>query len=267
MVASGSPARRASVHPVLAVVAVAAGVYCMVRGVEAMHGKDLRWALMAGEALLALPGLGLVVLSGVSLAEGLGLRRVADRTAALSALAGATLWAASLGLMSVQFVVWRPPADFLETFRAIHQALRPSTAAEAVLSVLAIALMPALCEETLFRGVVMPSLMRAGAAAGLLGSAALFALIHVDAVGRSPVFYRLPFAFAVGLGLGALRLITGSLVPSILAHAVLNTITFATVFATGAASEAIDEPHALSGTLFLVAGGAATAALFRALRR
>jgi hypothetical protein len=101
----------------------------------------------------------------------------------------------------------------------------------------------------------------------LFGSTVLFALIHIDAVGASPAFYRLPFAFAVGLGLGTLRLLTGSLLPSMLAHAVLNTITFLTVFLIGAASDAVDEPQLLSGTLLLAAGGAAAAWTFRRLRR
>jgi hypothetical protein len=50
-------------------------------------------------------------------------------------------------------------------------------------------------------------------------------------------------------------------------HAILNTITFLTVFLSGAASEAMEQPQALSGLLLLVGGGAATAWLFRALRR
>ena len=59
----------------------------------------------------------------------------------------------------------------------------------------------------------------------------------------------------MGLGLAALRLLTGSLLPSMVAHAVLNTITFLTVFLSGAASEAMEQPQVLSGLLFL-AGGA-----------
>jgi len=164
-------------------------------------------------------------------------------------------------------VIWRPPPEFLDSFRALHIALRPANPAQAVLSVIAIAITPALCEETLFRDVVLPSFARAGTAAALLGSAFLFALIHIDAVASQAVFYRLPFAFAVGLGLATLRVLTGSLFPSMLAHATLNAITFGTVFLTGAASQAVDEPEALSGTLLLVAGATATGFLFRALRR
>lgn len=242
-------------HPVLAVVAVLAGMGTMVAGLMATAPHGLRTALATGELCLIAPGLLIVALSGVSLVDGLGLKPVSGRTVLLAALGGAALWAASLGLMNVQFVVWRPPADFLESFRLLHLKLRPRTVEEGVLSVAAIALMPALCEETLFRGIVLPSLARMGAAVALLGSAALFALIHIDTASAGPVFYRLPFAFAVGLGLAALRLLTGSLLPSIVAHAVLNTITFATVFLSGAASEAMEEPQALSGLLLLLGEG------------
>ncbi|PYQ54062.1 MAG: hypothetical protein DMF78_07530 [Acidobacteria bacterium] len=266
MVASGSAPRRTAVHPLLALAAFVVGYAAMMMSVGPMMVHGLRPALMTGEAVLALPAVALVALSGLPLAEGLALRPVSARTAALAAVAGATLWAASLGLMNLQFVVWRPPTDFLDSFRRLHEILRPRSVGEGLLSVAAIAIVPALCEETLFRGVILPSFARAGDAVGLLGSAALFAIIHIDAVGTTPVFYRLPFAFAVGLGLGALRLLTGSLLASMLAHAVLNTTTFLTVFLTGAASQAVDEPDAISGTVLFLAGGAATAWMFRRLR-
>ncbi len=239
----------------------------MGAGGKAVASHGLHAILMTAEALLIAPGLVLLLIRGVPLASGLGLRPVPTRTLMFALLAGATLWAASLGLMNIQFVIWRPPPEFLDSFRALHEALRPRSAGEAVLSVIAIAVMPAVCEETLFRGIVLPSLWRWGTASALFGSAAMFSLIHVDAVGTSPAFYRLPFAFAVGLGLAALRLLTGSLIPSIAAHAVLNTITFATVFLSGAASEAVDEPQVLSGSLLLLGGAAASAGIFRALRR
>jgi sodium transport system permease protein len=255
------------VHPVLAVVAVAAGVYAMGKGGAAVSRHGIHATLATAETLLAAPSLLLLALSAVPLAEGLGIKPLTARTALLSGLAGAALWSASLGLMNAQFALFRPPAQYLDYFRALHQLLRPQTLGEGLLSVLAIALMPALCEETVFRGVVLPALARMGPVVGLLGSSFLFALIHIDPLGNSVVFYRLPFAFAVGLGLAALRLLTGSLLASMIAHAVLNTITFLTVFLSGAASEAMEEPQVLSGLLFLVGGGAATALLFRALRR
>jgi sodium transport system permease protein len=267
MVATGSSPGRTSLHPVLAVVAVLLGVAALGAAGRAVGPYALRTALVVAEMSLAAPGLVLLALSGVPLVTGLGLKPLPRRVVILAAIAGATLWAASLGLMNTQFVVWRPPPEFLDSFRALHVALQPANAADAVLSVIAIAVMPAVCEETLFRGIVLPSFARAGTGAGLLGSAVLFALIHIDSVGSQAVFYRLPFAFAVGLGLGGLRLLTGSLAASMVAHAVLNTITFGTVFLSGAASQAMEEPDLLSGGVLLLAGTVATALLFRALRR
>ena len=267
MVASGSAPRRTTIHPLLALAAFVAGWLSMMTVAAAMVRRfGLHAGLTVGEMSLAAPGVLLVALSGVAVADGLGLRRISSRVALLSGLGGAGLWAGSLGLMNVQFVVWPPPPEFLDVFRLLHAQLRPRTVGEGLLSVFAIALMPALCEETLFRGVVLPSLSRFGAAAGLLGSAALFALIHIDPVGNSVAFYRLPFAFTVGLGMGALRLTTGSLLPSMLAHAVLNTITFLTVFLTGAASQAVDEPELFTGLVLLAAGGAFAAWIFRRLQ-
>lgn len=244
-----------------------AGLSAMVAGLGAMAPFGLRAALVTGETLLALPGVILVALSGFPLARSLALHPVRARTATLSALTGATLWAASLGLMNLQFVIWTPPPEFLETFRLLHQRLRPATPAEGLLSVLAIGIMPALCEEILFRGVVLPSFRRWGTVTALLASSALFALIHIDSAGGAAVFHRIPFAFAVGLGLGLLRVVTGSLLSSMVAHAVLNTITFATVFLSGAASQAVDEPQAAMGGVLLLGGGTATLWLFRLLRR
>lgn len=246
---------------------MALGVAGMTIAGRAVAPHGLRSALAAAEMSLALPGIVLLALSRVPIAAGLGLTRLPRRTLVLAALAGATLWAASLGLMNMQFVIWRPPPEFLDSFRALHLALRPAGVGDAILSVIAIAVMPAVCEETLFRGLVLPSFARAGTAAGLIGSASLFALIHIDSVASQAVFYRLPFAFAVGLGLASLRLLTGSLLSSMVAHAVLNTITFGTVFLSGAASQAMEEPEAFSGSVLLLAGAAATALLFRAVRR
>jgi membrane protease YdiL (CAAX protease family) len=254
-------------HPALALAAAAVGVTAMMAAAVMASPYGLRTALVTAETALALPSLLLLAVAGRNVPRSLGLRPLARRATLLALVCGASLWAASLGLMNLQFVVWAPPPEFLETFRLLHQQLRPHSVGEGLLSVLAIGLMPALCEETVFRGIVLPSLLRWGTAVGLLGSSLLFALIHIDSAGNALVFHRLPFAFAVGLGLAALRLAAGSLLASMLAHAVLNTITFATVFLSGAASQAVDEPSAGSGALLLAVGAVITFWLFRALRR
>src|SRR5688572_1382382 len=82
--------------------AVLSGMAAMVGGLMVTAPRGLRTALATGELCLIAPGLLIVAFSGVPVAEGLGLRRVSGRTVLLAALGGATLWAASLGLMNLQ---------------------------------------------------------------------------------------------------------------------------------------------------------------------
>jgi hypothetical protein len=60
---------------------------------------------------------------------------------------------------------------------------------------------------------------------------------------------------------------TGSLAPSILAHATFNTITFVTVLLTDAASGVNEYPSAVVAVPLLVAGCLLTVLLMRPLRR
>ena len=269
----GSVPRRETIHPLLAVAAMVVGVAGMpvpiwvaqlaaARG----HALGLRPLLMASELMLVVPAVLLLVSLRRPLAASLALGGV-DRTGATVAVcAGAALWAASVGLMEMQSIFWPPSEAFLETFRVLHAALQPKNAFDAAVSVLAIAVFPAVCEEILFRGVVLPSLARLlGAAGAVLGSALLFGAIHYDAVGGASGFTRVPFAIAVGIGLGLLRVRTGSLVAPILAHAVLNTITFATVLALGIDTE-MDNPEPLLSAVMLVGGTALAAIALRHAR-
>ncbi|MEM6731691.1 MAG: CPBP family intramembrane glutamic endopeptidase [Myxococcota bacterium] len=80
------------------------------------------------------------------------------------------------------------------------------------------ALMSALGEELLFRGVLQPSFP--DPLFGLLITAGIFAALHV---GPSKTF--LPWtvmAFVVGLMFGALALLTGDLLAPVVAHGVIN---------------------------------------------
>jgi membrane protease YdiL (CAAX protease family) len=240
---------------------MAAGLFAAQR-----LGFGLRATLVTSESGLVLPSLLAVLLAGIPLARGLGLLGVGGRVAVLSLLAGASLWMVSLGLMSLQSLLWPPPPEFLETFKNLHRALRPQGPLDAVLSVVTIAVVPAVCEEIVFRGTVLPAFARSlGGLTAVIVSAALFGAIHLDFT--SGDLYRVPFTFIVGLALGALRLFTGSLVPPMLAHATLNTITFLAVLLTGAAAEATDEPSAAVALPLLALGSVLTLLLMRPLRR
>jgi membrane protease YdiL (CAAX protease family) len=217
----------------------------------------VRSALLIAEAALVAPALAALALFRVPLSEGLALTPAPWRAAMLALATGAAFWLASLGLLELQSYIWPPDPGYIETFRRLHQALRPRGAADLLLSVAAIALVPALCEEVLLRGAVLPSLRPLlGPAGAVAASSLLFALIHDS--------YRRPFTFMVGVGLGALRMRSDSLTPPVLAHASLNTITFLAAWVLDDPLQDMGEPRPVLGGLLLLAGLAASTLLLRA---
>jgi membrane protease YdiL (CAAX protease family) len=188
----------------------------------------------------------------------MGVSRPVPPTLLLCVGLGATLWIASLGLLELQYTVWPPAPGYIEMFRRLHDLLRPRGPLDALYSVLAIAVVPALCEEAVIRGVLLPSLRtRLGALLAIGLSSLLFAFMHEA--------YRMPFTFAVGLALGALRLRTGSLLPSLLAHASLNTLTFAAAPFLDDPTGPLPDPRPLLGLLLLASGALASAFLWARL--
>jgi membrane protease YdiL (CAAX protease family) len=269
----GSETREAALHPAAAFVAVAAGVFTMYVPIALAqaaaargHVFGLRTLLVASQVALITPALIALLAGGRSLRKSLALGSPAGPPALVAVGAGVALWITSVGLLQLQSLQWPPTEEFLETFRRLHEALRPKDALDAVLSVLAIAIVPATCEEVLFRGVLLPSLARVlRTSAAVLASAAMFGVIHLDFTGAEFAYTRIPFAILVGVGFGLLRARSGSLVPPILAHAVLNTITFATVAVTGVDSGA-ETPEALLGATMLAGGTVLTAMTLRYAR-
>ena len=226
----------------------------------------LRTLLVGSQALLVLPALLAVLLARPSFRDALALRPIDRGLVVVALCSGAALWAASVGLLQAQSIRWPPTEEFLQAFRQLHAALRPKNAADGVLSVIAIAVVPATCEEILFRGVVLPSFLRfLRPALAVLASALLFGVIHVDWTAAGPAFTRIPFAILVGTALGALRVRTRSLVPPMIAHALLNTITFLTVVAMGVEAETETAEAALAAAL-LLGGGALTVIALRHAR-
>ena len=260
---NGSESRPdAPLHPALSLLTAALGTVAMLMsGLLLARHVPLRVTITTGSILLAVPALLALLLAGRSIPSALALRPVDRRTALLAALLGAALWVASLGLLELQYSVWAPPPGYLEMFRRIHEALRPANAFDAVLSVLAIAAAPAVFEEILVRGVVLPSFRPAmGTTWAVLASALLFALMHAD-------LYRLLFTFAVGAVLGVVRLRAGALLPCILVHGTLNTLTFLVAPLVDDPSEPLPDPRPLLGAALVAVGVATTALLLRRLPR
>jgi sodium transport system permease protein len=97
------------------------------------------------------------------------------------------------------------------------------------LSWLLIAVLPAVCEELLFRGWTLAAFAGRQRTAGrvamaVLAQAFLFAVAHV-------LPERMPQTFALGAVLGWVTITTGSLLPAIVGHLVHNSIPLAVLFA------------------------------------
>jgi hypothetical protein len=82
----------------------------------------------------------------------------------------------------------------------------------------ALALLSAVGEELLFRGALWPHL-------GWIGTTFLFAIVHV--IPRRRLWVYPIFAAVAGLLLGLLRETSGSVLPSMIAHATVNGINLA----------------------------------------
>jgi membrane protease YdiL (CAAX protease family) len=250
--------------PLLVVPVVMVAVVAMAMTAAATAVLGVRPMLVASELALALPALlALATPPGRAM---LAVKAVPWRVAAAALGAGAALWAASLGLLELQYTVWTPPPGYLEQFQHLHDLLRPHGPADALLSVLAIAVAPGVCEELLFRGLVLPSLLPALRPAGAVAASAVaFGLIHLDPASSGATMYRVPFAIAVGVGFACLRLRSGSLVPAMLAHALVNATTFA-ISLQEAPAQALPSPRPLLGAALLLGGTAAFAWLLTRLR-
>lgn len=122
------------------------------------------------------------------------------------------------------------PTAYRELDRLMHSiGLTLRTAGVGYNTALFLALASAVGEEIFFRGALQNALAQvAGPTAGWILQAAVFALGH-PAPGRAGRLY-LAWAFAAGLIFGALYLLSGSLVPGILAHFLYNAKGFEEIF-------------------------------------
>jgi len=146
----------------------------------------------------------------------LGLTRRPKPLTMLLVLIGApaaTLIAALVGIGQGLFM--EVPESYRELMERIFQA---QGGVNLVTSVLVFAIVPGICEELLFRGFVLRGLAtRLSPPMAIAWTAVLFGAFHFD-------MYRLLPTTVLGLILGGLVWLTGSLWPAMLLHAANNTI-------------------------------------------
>ena len=116
----------------------------------------------------------------------------------------------------LEVLTWDPPL-FAEQMLVRIQLIDGVPSALIVL--LAVVLVPALCEEALFRGLVFTGLRyHHGPGTAIVGSAFLFAAAHLNP-------WQFPALFLLGLFLSGLVHWTHSIYPAILGHAANNALS------------------------------------------
>lgn len=124
----------------------------------------------------------------------------------------------------------------------------PSGPAELVASLLAIAVLPALCEELFFRGLLFSSFEPQGTGRAVAVSALLFALMHGQLT-------ALPLHLLLGFLFGYLMVKTRSIFAPMLYHAFHNGASLVATYLLARSGEAAQEAEAalsLSDTLSLL---------------
>ena len=118
----------------------------------------------------------------------------------------------ALGINSISAVI----QEYLNIeFTSAVGSISLKGAKEIFLGVLSVAVVPAVIEETVIRGVVMQPLRRFGDKFAIIASAVMFACMHGNMV-------QIPYTVIGGILLGYLAVATGSLWPSIILHFVNN---------------------------------------------
>jgi sodium transport system permease protein len=189
-------------------------------GLASIEGRLLLAALVTILVFLQIP-LATAVLNRVDLATGFQLHRAAPLVFVGAGILGLSLWPfaheALVFLNRWELVSFDP-----RTLEAARQLVEKIHAISPTLVVLALAVVPAVCEEFFFRGFLMAAFQRSmsGARAVVL-SAVLFGLFHLVAIEQLH-FERLVPSTCLGLVLGWICLRSGSALPGMLLHACHN---------------------------------------------
>jgi sodium transport system permease protein len=174
------------------------------------------------------------------------------------AVVGAAVLGVGLFLVNALVIRWLVGESTSETAREL--AARLTMLLETTpwwLVLLVLAVIPAVCEELVFRGWMLSSLVgsrqpsQGRVAVAVVVQAALFAAVHL-------LPERLPTTFGMGLVLGWIALVTGSLLPGIVCHVVHNAVPVGVTRLAGTPLESLEIPPAwlLAGSIVAVVIGA-----------
>ena len=172
--------------------------------------------LLTQYGFFLLPAVGLILLFGFSPRATLALRLPSPRGALAAVVLGLSAWAVAIGLLLRLVPVPESLAKGLGDLLLLDG--KPFVVVFALF-----ALTPAICEELLFRGLLLSGLRKLGPTAAVVISALLFGLAHAS------VYRLLPTAF-LGAVIGTTRLRTRSILPGMIIHALNNGLALALLY-------------------------------------
>ena len=172
--------------------------------------------LLTQYGFFLLPAVGAVLLFGFSPRETLALRLPSPRGALAAVVLGLSAWAVAIGLLLRLVPVPESLAKSLGDILLLGG--KPFIAVFVVF-----ALTPAICEELLFRGLLLSGLRKLGPTAAVVVTSLLFGLAHAS------VYRLLPTAF-LGAVIGLTRLRTRSIFPGMIIHALNNGLALALLY-------------------------------------
>ena len=131
------------------------------------------------------------------------------------------------------------------------------------LTFLVIAVMPALCEEFIFRGILYQGYKKCSVSGAVILTALLFGLMHMN-------MNQLSYAVMIGMLFAAVNEVTGSILPSMLLHLYINGKSTILLYLAADELAAAEEQYSVAELLPELIPGVVTAilvlaAIFRVL--
>ncbi len=133
---------------------------------------------------------------------------------------GAFLGALGILFAQILFLTFTAPGylgESMQMLEEFEQFVTPSTAPGLLVAIIFLALIPAVVEEFLYRGLMMESFRKWGPVWAVVATSVAFGLSH-----ETPL--RIPSLIFVGLVLGWFRFRSGNLAATILVHFVYNSL-------------------------------------------
>ena len=201
------------IHAAPALLIIISALLCGVNliDIEAIsQNTNVYLTIMVLELIvLGIPAVFFCILRGGSYSKGLRIRMMQTRHITI------TVWAflfMTSGSIVLSFIMYH---FFPDAFVASAMAGGPAAETSRLYLLITFALLPALLEEFIFRGILSAEYSSYGASVAVIMSSLCFGLLHFS-------FVRLPIYFFIGIILSLTAGATRSLMPSILIHAANN---------------------------------------------